>query len=231
MIKDTQAPKNDEYFEVSDIHNVDPKKIFTDKYIKNENNIIIDNATKFIGIGYESIKITKNFMNKKDLFLMNKICNHNYKNDKILNKNIEQANNLILEYKEKIKDTAQNLFKIKLEHDDPANRYNLKSNYLNGRVPNFATNIHTDVLTDIENNEKYMWSGHISNLLYLNDNYDGGELYFPKYDLLIKPEAGMLVSFPGNFYNRHGIMPASDFRYAINIFLKISNFPNYLEYK
>ena len=34
-------------------------------------------------------------------------------------------------------------------------------------------------------------------LLYLNDDYEGGEIYFPDYDLKIKPEIGDLIFFPG----------------------------------
>lgn len=36
----------------------------------------------------------------------------------------------------------------------------------------------------------------ISVVLYLNDNYEGGELNFPEQDICIKPEAGSLVIFP-----------------------------------
>lgn len=226
MIKDTQQPEVSEYFKVDNVVGIEPQEIFTDLTKDSESKIIKDEATKFFGTDKDTIKIIKNFMSKKDIYLMNQLCNNSYKQIQTDYNSIITAENLIPIYKEKIKNIAENLFGIKLEHDDIANRYNLKGNYLNGRMPNFATNIHTDVLTDVENNTKYSWSGHISNLLYLNDDYDGGELYFPYHNIKIKPEPGMLVSFPGNWYNRHAIMPASDFRYAINIFVKISNFPN-----
>ena len=223
-----QEPVTSEYFKVEDIATADPKKIFTDS-TRGEDKIK-DKATIFLGTNKDTIKIVKNFMPKDDLAVINELCNFFYRKDKIDEKNIPIAKNLILEYKEKIKNISEDLFKLKLEHDDDANTYNIKSSYLNGRLPYFATNIHSDILTDFENNIKYDWSGHISNLLYLNDDYDGGELYFPEHDFKIKPEPGMLVSFPGNWYNRHGIMPASDFRYAINVFVKISGYPDQPEY-
>ena len=42
-------------------------------------------------------------------------------------------------------------------------------------------------------------------IMYLNDNYLGGELYFPEYDLEIQPESGMLVFFPSGKYYIHEV--------------------------
>jgi hypothetical protein len=36
-------------------------------------------------------------------------------------------------------------------------------------------------------------------LIYLNDEYLGGEIYFPDYDYLIKPKRGDLIIFPCHF--------------------------------
>jgi hypothetical protein len=210
------------YFEIKNVPNVNPESILNDSPIT-QHEIEIDGVTQTLGTGPDSIKIIRNFVDKKELELLKGLCDFYYKDIKF--NQLKDANLLILKYKEKIKNTAEDVFGFRQEHDDLANEMNIRSNYLNGRKPNFATDVHTDTLTDIENNIKYAWSGHISNLLYLNDNYSGGELYFPQHKIKIKPEPGMLVSFPGNWFNRHGILPASDFRYAINIFLKISNFP------
>ena len=35
----------------------------------------------------------------------------------------------------------------------------------------------------------------ITNIIYLNDEFTGGETYFPQLDISIKPEAGMMISF------------------------------------
>jgi Rps23 Pro-64 3,4-dihydroxylase Tpa1-like proline 4-hydroxylase len=37
---------------------------------------------------------------------------------------------------------------------------------------------------------------NISVVLYLNDNYEGGEINFPNQNITIKPEAGSIVIFP-----------------------------------
>ena len=42
-------------------------------------------------------------------------------------------------------------------------------------------------------------------ILYLNDDYEGGELYFPDHGINIKPEAGMFITFPGGHENIHAV--------------------------
>ncbi len=37
---------------------------------------------------------------------------------------------------------------------------------------------------------------HISSVMYLNDNYVGGEIHFPNQGITIKPTAGSIVVFP-----------------------------------
>jgi hypothetical protein len=45
----------------------------------------------------------------------------------------------------------------------------------------------------------------IACLIYINDNYSGGEIYFPELDIIIKPEAGDLVCFPDTPDFVHGV--------------------------
>jgi hypothetical protein len=48
----------------------------------------------------------------------------------------------------------------------------------------------------------------VSAIVYLNDNYDGGELHFPRLDdLTIKPEAGDVIVFPSTFIYQHESKP------------------------
>lgn len=42
-------------------------------------------------------------------------------------------------------------------------------------------------------------------LLYLNDDYDGGNLIFPKHNISIKPKPGTLIFFEGDENNIHGV--------------------------
>lgn len=45
----------------------------------------------------------------------------------------------------------------------------------------------------------------IASLVYLNDDYEGGEIYFPNQNLQFKPAAGSLVFFPGDINYLHGV--------------------------
>lgn len=47
------------------------------------------------------------------------------------------------------------------------------------------------------------YRNNLSVICYLTDDYDGGEIFLPDYDLNIKPEAGEAVMFPGRY--KHGV--------------------------
>lgn len=49
----------------------------------------------------------------------------------------------------------------------------------------------------------------ISAVCYLNDNYEGGHIEFPNYNIKIKPEPGMLILFPSNYAYRHIAHPVT----------------------
>jgi len=45
-----------------------------------------------------------------------------------------------------------------------------------------------------------------SGIVYLNDDYLGGEFYFTALDTVIKPKKGMLVAFTAGFYHGHAVL-------------------------
>jgi hypothetical protein len=52
-------------------------------------------------------------------------------------------------------------------------------------------------------------SREVSSVFYWNDNYDGGEIAFPKQSLHIKPTAGMLILFPSTNEFPHKVLPVT----------------------
>lgn len=45
----------------------------------------------------------------------------------------------------------------------------------------------------------------INSLIYYNEDFEGGELYYPQYDLEIKPSPGLAVAHPGDIFYLHGV--------------------------
>lgn len=43
----------------------------------------------------------------------------------------------------------------------------------------------------------------VSVVAYLNDDYEGGEIYFPRFNLTIKPKPGDIVVFPSTYIYEH----------------------------
>ena len=66
-------------------------------------------------------------------------------------------------------------------------------------------------------NENLIFAG----VTYLNDDYNGGELYFRKLNITLKPPAGSLVLFSTTGEFIHGIKQVFEgpTRYAIPCFL------------
>lgn len=61
----------------------------------------------------------------------------------------------------------------------------------------------------------------VSAIVYLNDDYEGGELDFPHHGIKIRPQQGMLVLFPSNFAYSHVSHPViTGTKYAIVTWLR-----------
>ena len=45
-----------------------------------------------------------------------------------------------------------------------------------------------------------------SSIVYLNDDYEGGELYFTAQDRTLRPRKGMLVAFSAGYWHEHGVL-------------------------
>jgi len=59
-------------------------------------------------------------------------------------------------------------------------------------------------------------------VIYLNDDFEGGEIYYPKVKIEIKPVANALLIHPANMIYRHGVKPVtSGSRYSLAGFARI----------
>jgi hypothetical protein len=56
----------------------------------------------------------------------------------------------------------------------------------------------------------------ISTIYYINDNYLGGEINFPRFDISYKPQENELLVFPSNYVYNHSVTPVTEgTRYSV----------------
>lgn len=66
----------------------------------------------------------------------------------------------------------------------------------------------------------------LNSLIYYNDEFDGGELYYPQHDIEIKPEPGLAVAHPGDIHFLHGVRPiTSGERWTTPSFYTVTEVP------
>lgn len=66
-------------------------------------------------------------------------------------------------------------------------------------MPPHADNAHPDGSPHELVHRKY------ASVVYLNEDYEGGELYLPRVGIEVKPKQGLLVGFRGDFTHEHGV--------------------------
>lgn len=72
----------------------------------------------------------------------------------------------------------------------------------------------------------------VSLVAYPNDGYEGGELYFPKLNMNIKPEKGDLYIFPSTYLFSHIAMPVrSGTKYSFVTMLDYNDDTHTIEYE
>lgn len=68
----------------------------------------------------------------------------------------------------------------------------------------------------------YVTDNHLPVLIYLNDDYEGGEIKFETHNLSIKPNVGDFIVFPGNLHYPHEVTKVmSGVRYTLPIWFTI----------
>ena len=70
----------------------------------------------------------------------------------------------------------------------------------------------------------------LSTVIFLNDDFEGGEFVFPDLRIRIKPEPGLLVAFPSSQFYLHQVEPViSGTRYAMVNWMTVHGFPSKAE--
>lgn len=165
-----------------------------------------------LGNNKDNIKIIKNFISDQQCDdILEKI-----KHKPTSNKTYEQwkdktilANHIpiILKFGGEIKEKIQTLYPVRVKQ--------VNVPYIVKWSQNDKMEPHVDDLGA----EHY----HMASLIYLNDDYSGGEISFISHDISIKPDKGDLIIFPGNLHYAHEVKTIdSGFRYTIPVWYQFA---------
>jgi hypothetical protein len=61
----------------------------------------------------------------------------------------------------------------------------------------------------------------VSTVYYLNNNYIGGEINFPRFDITFKPKENQMIIFPSTYVYNHSVSPVTEgIRYSVVSWLR-----------
>lgn len=88
--------------------------------------------------------------------------------------------------------------------EDYSKKYNLNLGYMEAvNFVKYGVGEHFDVHSD----HGFSYTCTVSSVAYLNDDYDGGELWFNNLDQTIIPQTGDVVICPSTFIYSHASLP------------------------
>ena len=100
---------------------------------------------------------------------------------------------ILRKYRNKIYPLLEEIFDCKINPDSGYSEIVAIARY----IPGTSLNEHADKVCE-------SWRD-LSNVLYFNDDYEGGEIYFTQYGIEFKPKAGSLLLFPSAANFSHGV--------------------------
>lgn len=184
------------------------------------------NYFNIIGKKKENIVLINNFIESDDLKLINDYLNSYKDNDEFMGgkdlrddqvkKENPQVGNLLDKYEQKIYNKAYDIFTK--QYNIPIIRRPVNSTHFVKWIPGMNSKLHCDCEkpdgTPALAADFYTYN--ISVLMYPNDDYTGGEITFPDYDLVVKPQPGDMIMFPGNNAYKHTVQRVnSGIRYTM----------------
>lgn len=163
----------------------------------------------YFGDSVSNIVIIDNFVTNEDLLRIRKLANsvsifesipndnwdNRVANTNILDSNYAELGEILKIYTNKLKIEIERYFDMTL----------------GDRVPSLVIWREGDVQPphadkqEIDGSPNNYPENDIASLIYINDDYEGGEIYFEKQGIFIKPIAGQAVFFPGDINYLHGV--------------------------
>lgn len=133
-----------------------------------------------------------------------------------LNKNDPNIVPVIQGLVKRLRPIIEDFFKVKVR---PTGQTIVKWNPGQYQHPHADKELHSGPDAGLPNDFPYY---DISSLFYINDDYEGGELYFPYQDIQFKPKRGSAYFFPGDMNYVHGVTEVlNGLRYTCPFFWEI----------
>lgn len=196
----------------------------------------------FFGSGPENIIELENFMTNEEVDFLDKAArtitvwdvtqSHRNENGTIvydagfwkdrvasrpsLDKNDPKIGPLIESLVMRLRPIIEDFFKVKIQ---PTGQTIVKWNPGQFQLPHADKELHSGPDAGTPNDFP---NYDIASLFYINDDYEGGELYFPNQKIQFKPKRGAAYFFPGDMNYVHGVTEVkSSLRYTCPFFWEI----------
>lgn len=210
-------------------------------------NKMTNNFIDILGNDIDNIKYVYDFLNKEDLEYLIEVCKKAESRFKGTQLHVPAFNHLdddslgeLRKFSEELNDKIFEVAKKIYNRDFIKETFNFGLNI--HRVNSF-TDAHVDIIEEspgfqepgfkepIYSNWRDAWDGYLACNIYLNDDYKGGEVYFPEREYFtIKPKANSLVMWPGNKHFIHGIKKTKiTSRYVYGLFMKFAEYEKYTQ--
>jgi hypothetical protein len=196
-------------------------------------------APGHFGSGPENIHVFENFIEKDDLEIIQDFCptinewnnskesvyaedgtclyNADYWNDRQCSSDILQRLSvpvfkIIEKYINKMQLALEDIYNLKLSPRPPV--------IMKWR-PGIEQRPHAD--KQLNNGEPNAFVDYdLNSLFYYNDDFEGGELFYPQHDITVKPKPGLAIAHPGDVNYLHGVtMIRSGNRYTTPSFYSV----------
>lgn len=167
-----------------------------ENFMTEEEINFLDNAARNITIW----DVTESHSNENGTV----IYDHNYWKDRVatrpsLDKNDPNIGPIIERLFIRLQPVIENFFNVEVE---PTGQTIVKWPVGTYQKPHADKELHDGADAGLPNDFPYY---DIASLFYLNDDYEGGELYFPIQGIQFKPKRGAAYFFPGDMNYIHGI--------------------------
>jgi predicted 2-oxoglutarate/Fe(II)-dependent dioxygenase YbiX len=175
-----------------------------------------------IGNSVDNIQIIPNFLSEEEITYLLTHIDERRKNSFVSQKDNDGNPTAWIHNYECIVDAHDIQNRVKKEVVKKFGNENIKAmagpnNYLNIARWDKGTKLtlHVDDLG-------YVAENHLPTLVYLNDDYEGGEISFATHPVTIKPKTGDLIMFPGNMHYAHEVKEVlSGTRYTLPIWFTV----------